>query len=143
MFLDSNVLLSGIFFSGNESLLLKQTCFDFIAADVNYNEVVIVVKRKFAKLNADILKYALEKVEDTFIDINIVEEKDWKIKLDIARKYLKGNDQKILAADRQQVGLERTQVKVERDELDVLQRDFMHRQAAALRNTHSETSSSS
>ena len=98
LFLDSNVIISGLFFSGPESALLKQHELDFITSDVNYNEILDVVKRKFKSLNISVLKYALEKIDEAFIDIDIVYERDWKTTLDIAAKYLKGNDQKILAA---------------------------------------------
>ena len=98
IFVDTNVLISGIFFSGPESLLLKQADIVFLTSDVNYKEVVEVTKRKFRKLNKNILDYSLQKVEEAFIDIKIVDENIWKQKLETAARYLKGNDQKILAA---------------------------------------------
>ena len=98
IFLDSNILISGIFYSGLENFLLKQD-FIFITSDVNYNEVLEVAKRKSKKFGDKIVSIALEKVRESFLDMEIIKEREWSSKLDEASKYIKGqNDRKILAA---------------------------------------------
>ena len=96
--MDTNILISGIFFSGLESTLLKQASIDFTTSDVNYAETLNIVKRKFTGLDSNILNYTLKKIEDAFLDIKIIQERDWKTKLNDTGKYLRGNDQKIFAA---------------------------------------------
>lgn len=98
IFLDTNILISGIFFHGLESTLLKIPDVLLITSDVNYQEVVEVVRRKFKKLHREILKIALEEVGKAFEDIKIVSEREWKTRFKEADEFLSGNDQKILAA---------------------------------------------
>lgn len=99
IFLDTNVLISGIFFSGAESILLKLPNVTFVTSDVNYHEVVEVVKRKFRKLHRKILETALEEVDRALQDIKIITDEEWVKKLAEASKLLiASNDQKILAA---------------------------------------------
>lgn len=98
IFLDTNILISGIFFRGLESILLKTPDVSFITSDVNYQEVLDIVKRKFEKLHVNVLKIALEEVDKAFEDIQIIPKSEWQTKVKEASKFLVGTDQKILAA---------------------------------------------
>lgn len=47
IFVDSNVIISGTFFTGLESVVLRVADVDIISADICYEKVLEVVRRKF------------------------------------------------------------------------------------------------
>ncbi len=99
IFLDTNILISGIFFSGNESRLLSIPNIEFFTSDIALEELNEVVSRKFVSLKTGSKRIAYQEIANATGDIHIVSER-------ISAKYLKGaaalvkgtNDQKILAA---------------------------------------------
>ncbi|MBL7206198.1 MAG: putative toxin-antitoxin system toxin component, PIN family [Candidatus Aenigmarchaeota archaeon] len=98
VFIDSNIILTGTFFSGPESMVLSSN-FKLLTSDVCKEEVLEVVKRKFRKFGFGTEKLAVEELLKSFADIEILKANDYMHKLDISKKLLKGkNDQKILAA---------------------------------------------
>lgn len=97
VFLDTNILISGIFFSGREAELLKMPL-KFMTADVNVDELNEVVKRKFRKLHIKVLNAALKEIDNALSDIEIIRKDMWQSTYKEAGNYILGNDQKILAA---------------------------------------------
>mgnify|MGYP001562697816 FL=1 len=97
VFLDTNILISGIFFSGREAELLKLPV-RFITSDINVEELREVTRRKFRKLHIKVLSVALKKIDDALYDIDIVHRDMWQSRYEEAGKYISGSDQKILAA---------------------------------------------
>ena len=53
VFLDTNILISGIFFSGIESKLLSLSKIEFITSDTAVSELKEVVMRKFVSIKAE------------------------------------------------------------------------------------------
>ena len=99
IFLDSNVILTGTFFSGPESVLLSLTGFDFMTADICLEEVLAVVRRKFRKMGPEAERIVIDEVKRSFSDMKIIQIKDYRKELEITKNLVKGkNDQKVLAA---------------------------------------------
>ncbi len=99
-FLDTNILISGIFFSGLESKLLALGDLEFVTADICKEEILEVTKRKYKSFGIKTLDIAVREVENSFADIEILPERKYKNRIDEAKIMLpnKINDQKILAA---------------------------------------------
>jgi predicted nucleic acid-binding protein len=99
IFVDSNVIISGTFFSGLESVVLRLVDVDIISADICCEEVLEVVRRKFKDFRVETKIIALEEVKKSFEGINIIRENRYKGKMKEASKLVKGkNDRKVLAA---------------------------------------------
>ena len=97
VFIDTNIILTGTFFSGHEILLVRLAGVDLFTADVCLEEARRVTKRSSFE---DDIEIAIEKLENTFIDVNIVNEVDYTYLIPTAALLIpkKKNDQKILAA---------------------------------------------
>lgn len=76
IFLDTNILISGIFFTGNESRLLDIPNIDFSTSAVAVRELKEVVVRKFASLKVESKRIAFQEIERALGDIRIIEEKE-------------------------------------------------------------------
>ena len=100
IFVDTNVVISGTFFEGNESKLLSLEDIDLYTSDVVVKELKDVAMRKFASLKMEDKRIALIEIERSLIDFAVVmEEKDYKRNIGKAKKLIsKGKDSKILAA---------------------------------------------
>lgn len=99
IFVDSNVIISGTFFPGLESVVLKLVDADIISADICYEEVLEVARRKFKNFRVEAKIIALEEVKKSFEGIKIIRENMYKGKMKEASKFVKGkNDRKVLAA---------------------------------------------
>jgi len=99
VFLDTNILISGIFFSGNESRLLSFPNVELFTSDVALEELTEVVSRKFTSLKANSKRIAFQEIHKATGDIHIVSERKCAKYLSEAVALVKGeNDQKILAA---------------------------------------------
>ncbi|ODS34932.1 MAG: hypothetical protein A7316_04685 [Candidatus Altiarchaeales archaeon WOR_SM1_86-2] len=100
IFIDSNIIISGTFFSGLESTLLSMEDVDLITADICKEEVLEVTKRKFRSFGVETLRIALEEVENSFSDVIIISENDYAHNIEKAKNLIKDkvNDQKVLAA---------------------------------------------
>ncbi len=97
VFIDTNIILTGTFFSGQETILLRVTDIDLFTADVCLEEARKVTARS---MFGEDTETALEKLENTFVAFNIVNESDYSHLLPHASLLIpkKKNDQKVLAA---------------------------------------------
>ena len=99
VFLDTNVLISGIFFPGNEALLLSLPNLELITSEVAVKELKEVASRKFSSFKVESKRVALHEIERALGDLRIVEEKEGRKCLGEASRFVQGeNDRKILAA---------------------------------------------
>jgi len=100
IFIDSNIIISGTFFSGLESTLLSLEDVDLITADICKEEVLGVTKRKFRSFGVETLRIALEEVKNSFSDVIVISENDYAHNIEKAKDLIKDkvNDQKVLAA---------------------------------------------
>jgi len=99
IFVDSNVIISGTFFPGLESVVLRIVDADIISADICYEEVLEVARRKFKNFRIEEKIIALEEVKKSFEGIKIIRENGYKGKMKEASKFVRGkNDRKVLAA---------------------------------------------
>jgi len=100
VFLDTNILISGIFFSGLESKLLSLGDLEFETAAICKEETLEVTKRKFKSFGVKNLETALKEVENSFADIKIIPKEEYENSIDDAKILIpnKINDQKVLAA---------------------------------------------
>ncbi|MBS3790799.1 MAG: putative toxin-antitoxin system toxin component, PIN family [Candidatus Thermoplasmatota archaeon] len=97
VFIDTNVIISGIFFSGLEAKILDSRELRLVTADICREETLEVVERKFEVLSSRSLEKVLDEVEEALMDIEVVEE--YREKMDIAERCVEGeNDRKVLAA---------------------------------------------
>lgn len=100
IFVDTNILISGIFFKGNESKLLSIVDVDFFTSDTAVSELKEVVKRKFSSSKVENLRLALLETEIALGDfIKIVQEKEYRHKIRESKKIVRSKkDVKVLAA---------------------------------------------
>ena len=99
VFIDTNILISGIFFRGNESKLLRIPEVEFITSQTAVEELRHILKIKFRSLKVESLKVAIEEVNKAMKDIHVVQDVTCGKYIKEARKLVKGkNDQKIMAA---------------------------------------------
>ena len=100
IFVDTNIIISGTFFSGNESKLLSLLDVDFCTCDVVIEETKEVVRRKLKSLGAETLTVALDKLEHTFRDFKeIIQFSKYQHKIEIAEQLIhKQKDIQILSA---------------------------------------------
>ncbi len=62
VFLDTNILISGIFFSGNESNLLSFPNIELFTSQIALEELKEVVSRKFVSLKAESRRIAFQEI---------------------------------------------------------------------------------
>lgn len=100
VFVDTNIILSGTFFSGNESKLLSLMAIDLYTSDFAVAEAKEVIRRKFEGFGVESSKIALKELEHSLMDFaGIIQEKGYCHKLEEAIKIIsKDKDAKILAA---------------------------------------------
>ncbi len=72
IFLDTNILISGIFFIGNESRVLSLPNIELITSDVAVMELKEVVSRKFASLKIEPKRIAFQEIEKALGDIKVI-----------------------------------------------------------------------
>ncbi|MCK4401297.1 putative toxin-antitoxin system toxin component, PIN family [bacterium] len=100
VFVDTNVIISGTFFNGNEAKLLSLVDVDLVTSDTVISEVKQVAIRKFASLRIENKKIALLELEHSLQDFNrIIECKEYLKNISEAKKLIKHKkDSEILAA---------------------------------------------
>ena len=99
VFLDTNVIISGTFFSGLEADLLSPANLRLVTADVCQNELLEVTRRKFSQFGYETQKVALKEVKNSLIDVDVIVWNQYSSQLELARNLVTGeNDQKVLAA---------------------------------------------
>lgn len=99
VFVDTNILLSGIFFEGNESRILDLMEVDLITSEDAVVELRKVVKKKLKYLKERTLEIALAETEKALADIIIIPRIKYNHKLKEAEYLMKHKkDIPILAA---------------------------------------------
>ena len=100
VFVDTNIIISGTFFYGNEAKLLSLVDVDLITSDTVISEVKQVAIRKFDSLRIENKKIALLELEHSLQDFTrIIEHKEYYHRIPEAKKLIKfGKDSEILAA---------------------------------------------
>lgn len=72
VFLDTNILISGIFFEGNESEILDMVELDLITSEDVIDELKKITKKKLKYLGNRTLEIALLEVDRALYDIDIL-----------------------------------------------------------------------
>jgi predicted nucleic acid-binding protein len=99
VFIDTNILLSGIFFEGNESRIIELVEFDLVTSEDVIEELRKVVRKKFKYLKERTLEIALPETEKALTDISIIPRGKYSHKLkDAASLIGHKKDIPILAA---------------------------------------------
>jgi predicted nucleic acid-binding protein len=99
IFLDTNVLLSDIFFEGNESVILDSTGLDLITSEDTVVELQSVVKKKLKYLRERTSEIAVTETEKALTDITVIQRKKYSHKIKEAEFLVKHKkDIPILAA---------------------------------------------
>lgn len=89
VFVDTNVLISGIFFKGNESKLISMSNIDLITSDTVVEELKEVVKRKLKSLKTENLRIAFKEIDLALKDFTkIVKEEESQPELKRALKLI-------------------------------------------------------
>ncbi len=99
VFLDTNVLLSGIFFEGNESRILDFVEIEFITSEDVVDELFAVIKKKIKYLRERTLEVALVETEHALSDIAVIQRGKYTKKIPEAGRLISHKkDIPILAA---------------------------------------------
>ena len=99
VFVDTNVLLSGIFFEGNESSMLDMVELNLLTSEDIVNELRKVVRKKLKYLKERTFEIALAEIEKALSDIVIIPRSKYSHKLKEAEFLIKHKkDIPILAA---------------------------------------------
>ncbi|MGM0510936.1 MAG: PIN domain-containing protein [Thermoplasmatota archaeon] len=99
VFVDTNIIISGIFFSGLEAEVLRYKDIKLVSADICREEALDVAERKFDVLSSKSLEKVLHEVEEALMDIDFIERKEYEEKIQEAESLVGGeNDSKVLAA---------------------------------------------
>jgi len=99
VFLDTNILISGVFFEGNESKILEMAEIDLITSRDVVEELKKVTIKKLKYLGERSLEIALSELESALTDIEILPRAKYIRKMEMAGRLI--NHQKdipILAA---------------------------------------------
>ncbi|MEW6109634.1 MAG: putative toxin-antitoxin system toxin component, PIN family [Nitrospirota bacterium] len=99
VFLDTNILLSGIFFEGNESKILDLIEIEFVTSEDVVDELFEVVKKKLKHLKERNLEIALAETDRALSDIVVVQRSKYAKKVHEAESLISHKkDVPILAA---------------------------------------------
>lgn len=88
VFLDTNLLLSGIFFTGNESKVLDLVEIDLVTCEDAVNELYTVINEKLKYLKGRTFEIALSETERALSDIEIIPQAKYQQKLKIAENLI-------------------------------------------------------
>lgn len=88
VFIDTNILLSGIFFDGNESRILDMVELDLLTGEDVADELRMVVKKKLKYLKERTLEIALAETEKALTDILIIPRLVYRHKLHQAESLI-------------------------------------------------------
>ena len=99
VFIDTNIIISGTFFSGPEAELLSQSGLRLVTADVCKEELLKVTREKFDQFGSETSRVAVKEVEKSLIDIDFIPKEEYAQELEKAKTLINGeNDRRILAA---------------------------------------------
>ena len=88
IFLDTNVLISGIFFEGNGSKILNMIELDLITSEDVINELKKITKKKLKYLGGRTLEIALLEIDRALCDIEILPRKRYMEKFAKAKQLI-------------------------------------------------------
>jgi putative PIN family toxin of toxin-antitoxin system len=88
VFVDTNVLLSGIFFEGNESRILDMIELEIITSEDVVDELLRVIRKKLKYLSERTFEIALSEVEKALTDISIIPRVKYSHKLKEAESLI-------------------------------------------------------
>lgn len=88
IFIDTNVLISGIFFEGNESMILDMIELDLITSEDVVDELKKVTKKKLKYLGERTLGIALSEIDRALCDMEILEREKYVGDLAKAKKLI-------------------------------------------------------
>ncbi len=99
VFLDTNILLSGIFFDGNEANILDLVEIEFVTSEDVVEELRKVVKKKLKYLKERTFEIALSETERALSDITVISRSKYNHKIKEAESLITHKkDVSILAA---------------------------------------------
>jgi len=99
VFLDTNILLSGIFFEGNEAKILDLVEIELVTSEDTVEELRKVVKKKLKYLKERTFEIALSETERVLSDITIISRSKYNHKIKEAKSLITHKkDVPILAA---------------------------------------------
>ena len=99
VFVDTNILLSGIFFEGNESSILDMVELDLITGEDTVDELRKVVRKKLKYLKERTFEIAIAETEKALTDIVVIPRTKYSHKLEEAEFLIRHKkDIPILAA---------------------------------------------
>ncbi len=99
VFLDTNILISGIFFSGNESKIFDLAEIDLLTSEDNIEELKRITSKKLKYLSERTLEIALLELEKAMSDIKVISRKKYTSRINKAAKLISHKkDAPILAA---------------------------------------------
>jgi len=99
IFIDTNILISGIFFHGNEAKLLASPNIELVTSDVVIEELKEVALKKFSSLKVESRKVALEELENSIGDLRVVKGNLYLSFIPGVSNLIEGKaDRRILAA---------------------------------------------
>ena len=99
IFLDTNILISGIFFEGNESILLDMTGIDLITCEDVVEELQRITRKKLRYLSERSLEISLSELQRALSDIEIIPRVKYIKKIKTAEQLIgHKKDVPILAA---------------------------------------------
>ncbi len=81
VFLDTNILLSGLFFEGNEARILDFVELDIVTSEDVVDELRMIVKKKLKYLKNRTLEIALAETEKALTDITVIPRTKYNHKL--------------------------------------------------------------
>ncbi len=88
VFLDTNILLSGIFFDGNESRILDMVELDLVTSEDVVDELRAVVKKKLKYLKERTFEIAVDETNKALTDISIMPRSKYSHKLKQAESLI-------------------------------------------------------
>jgi putative PIN family toxin of toxin-antitoxin system len=88
VFLDTNILISGIFFEGNESRILNLPEVDLITCEDCVDELYRITRKKLKHLGNRSLELALLELEKAVSDIEVIQRANYRAKLSAAENLM-------------------------------------------------------
>lgn len=88
VFVDTNILLSGIFFEGNESKILDLVELDVVTSEDIVDELQRVVRKKLKYLKERTFEIAVAEIEKALTDISIIPRTKYNHKLKDAESMI-------------------------------------------------------
>jgi len=88
VFLDTNILISGIFFEGNESRILNLPEVDLITCEDCVDELYRITRKKLKHLGNRTLEIALLELEKALSDIEVIPRAKYRAKLNAAENLM-------------------------------------------------------